>query len=203
MTSADAYFDMLVLGSGLTDLVQGFTRSELHLFAYSSCLLSLYDQKPMAEWGYDFVSSENGLPFSSGLDECIENALAIGHLHRHQILMAVTADGRAELTELRQLGALRSRERYLEGAADSVLVFSPGTVREAFNYDPSISFLKKGNRTDWVLTQQMVDRFYENFRQLRSALDYKSQDLSVPLVNWLKYLLSVGRHGSHERPTKN
>lgn len=203
MSSAAAYFDMLSLGVRMSDLVEGFSRPEIHLFAYAGCLLSLYDRQPTADWGYEFVSTENGLPFSREVDECIGSGLTLGHLHLHQTLLAVTADGRAELSGLRQLTQLRGRERYLEGAADSLLVLNPGNVREAFNYDPAISFLKNGSRTDWVLTPPVVERFYENFRQLRAALDYDAKDLSVPLVGWLKYLLRTGRPESDACPVAN
>jgi hypothetical protein len=200
MSSAAAYFDILALGDRMTDLVEGFSRPEMHLFAYAACLLSLYEGQPTADWSYEFVSTDNGLPFSSDLDEGIETGLAIGHLHLHRSLIVTTAEGRAELVGLRQMAELRGRERYLEGAADSLLVLNPGNVREAFNYDPAIRFLKTGHRTDWVLTPPVVERFYANFQQLRVALAYDARDLSVPLIGWLKYLLRTGRPESDAYP---
>ncbi|MBV9657238.1 MAG: hypothetical protein JO295_03915 [Verrucomicrobia bacterium] len=200
MSIAAAYFDMLSLGLRLSDLVEGFSRAEMHLFAYAGCLLSLYEGQPTADWGYEFVSTDNGLPFARELNECIESGVTLGHLHQHQSLIVVTADGRAELDGLRQLTELRARERYLEGATDSLLVLNPGNVREALTYDPAISFLKNNNRTDWVLTPPVVERFYENFRELRAALAYDTRDLSVPLVGWLKYLLYTGRSELNVRP---
>jgi hypothetical protein len=107
--------------------------------------------------------------------------------------MSLSTDGVAELSELRQLEANKLRLRYLAGAADCLLVFNPGNVREAFNYDPSISYLKGGQHTDWVLSEPVVERFYSNFDQLRKALAHDATDLSVPLVSWLKYLIHTGR----------
>jgi len=80
-------------------------------------------------------------------------------------------------------------------------VFNPGNVREAFNYDPTISYLRNGNRTEWLLTGPVVERLYSNFRQLREALDYEPHDLSVPMVSWLKYLIQTGRAISHDHST--
>jgi hypothetical protein len=193
MSAPSAYFDMLSLGERMSDLVEGFSRPELHLLSYASCLLSLYEGHPIAEWGYEFISAENGLPFSEDIDKAIDFALDLGHIHRQGALMLLTEDGATELGELRHLEGNKPRERYLGGAADSLLVLNPGNVREAFNYDPSISYFKEGQHTDWVLTEPVVERFYNNFDQLRKALAYDADDLSVPMVSWLKYLIQIGR----------
>ena len=111
----------------------------------------------------------------------------------HGALIVLTADGQSELTTLREMEGSKVRDRYLAGAADALLVFNPGNIREAFDYDPAISYLKKAHRTDWLLTTPVVERMYSNFQQLRAALAYDARDLSVPLVSWLKYLLQTGR----------
>jgi hypothetical protein len=193
MINPAAYFDTLFLGQRMSDLVEGFSKPELHLLSYASCLLSLYKGHPVAEWGYQFISAENGLPFSQDIDMAIDVALGLGQIHPEGALIVLDPEGATELSELRQLEANRSREPFLAGAADCLLVFNPGNVREAINYDPAIRFLKEGRRTDWVLTAPVVDRFYANFYQLREALAYDAADLSVPLVTWLKYLIQTGR----------
>jgi hypothetical protein len=200
MMNPVAFFDTLSLSQRMTDLVEGSSRPELHLFSYASCLLSLYEGQPSADWGYDFISSENGLPFARDIDAAIDDALNLGLVHTHGALIALTADGRGELAGLRDFEENKARERFLGGAADALLVLNPGTVREAFNHDPAISYLRRGKHTDWLLTEPVVERLYENFRQLRSALEYDAKDLTVPLIGWLKYLLQTGRalpDGSH------
>ena len=104
------------------------------------------------DWGYEFASTgKNGLPFSP-VDEAIDTGIGLGLMHSHGPLIVLTDEGRTELAGLRQMEGSKIRERYLAGAADALLVFNPGNIREAFNYDPAISYLKKGNRTDWLLT---------------------------------------------------
>jgi len=199
MSNPFAYFDTLSLAERLSDVVEGFSRPELHLLAYAACLLSIYDGQPAAEWGYEFVSTENGLPFSQDIDEAIEMGFGLGLLFGHGALIAITQDGQTELKTLRDMESSKARDRYLAGAGDALLVFNPGNIREAFNYDPTISYLKGGNRTEWVLTKPVVERLYENFKQLREALAYNAKDLSVPLISWLKYLIQTGRssYGDH------
>jgi hypothetical protein len=201
MSTPAAYFDMLFLGERMSDLVEGFSRPELHLLSYASCLLSLYEAQPVAEWGYEFISAENGLPFSRNIDLAIDFAVDLGQVYQRDTLMLVSSEGVAELEELRQFEANKLRARYLAGAADCLLVFNPGNVREAFNYDPAIRYLKKGHHTDWLLSPPEVERFYINFQQLREALAYDALDLSVPLVSWLKYLIQTGRTLSNDSPT--
>jgi len=193
MISPAAYFDMLSLGERVSDLAEGFSRPELHLLGYAACLLSLYEGQPAADWGYEFVSTEYGLPFSQHISTSIDLALDVEHIRPHGALMILSDEGYTEVTALRKLEDNKTRDRYLAGSADCLLVFNPGNVREAFNYDPTISYLRNGNRTEWLLTGPVVERLYSNFRQLREALDYEPHDLSVPMVSWLKYLIQTGR----------
>lgn len=193
MINPSAYFDTLSLEERLSQIVDGASRAELHLLAYSACLLSIYEGQPAAEWGYEFVSTDNGLPFSQDINASLDLCLDMGQIGFRQGLMVITREGSSELDELRKLGSNESRDRYIAGAADSLLVFNPGNVREAFNYDPTISYLRNGNHREWLLTDSVVERLYSNFQQLRSALEYEPRDLSVPMVSWLKYLIETGR----------
>ena len=197
MNNPAAYFDILSLGQRMSDLVEGFSRPEIHLFAYAACLLSLYEGQPASEWGYEFVSTPNGLPFSQEINESLELALDLGQLHLNNTLIVLSPDGKAEADILRGLHGNQQRERFLEGAADCLLVFNPGNVREAFNYDTALSYLRNGNHTDWILTKPVIDRLYANFHELRKALACDTRDLSVPLVSWMQYLIETGRNTPH------
>jgi hypothetical protein len=158
----------------------------------------LYEGHPVAEWGYEFISAENGIPFSQEIDLAIDFAVGLDQLNCSGPLMVLSREGIAELAELSQFEMNRDRERYLAGATDCLLVLNPGSVREAFNYDPAINFLRSGHRTAWLLTDPVVERFYSNFHQLREALAYDAHDLSVPFVTWLKYLISTGRTETYD-----
>jgi hypothetical protein len=201
MSNPLAFFDLLHIGERMTDLVEGFSTSEIHLFSYASCLLSLYDGQPVADWGYDFVSTENGLPFSKDLDAATATAESLGFIERKHTLFIPTEDGISELAELRIFETNQCRTKYLEGAVDALLVLNPGNIREAFDFDPAIKFLKKGKRTDWVLTEPVIARLYENFDQLRKTLALEVGDFSVPFVTWLRYLINTGRNASYGNST--
>jgi len=197
MSNPAAFFDTLFLGHKLTDLVQGFSRPELHLLCYAGCLLSLYDGHPSSDWEYEFMSAASGLPFANDVEEVVDYAITLGLIESKGALLIVTAAGKLELDIQRDLEVNQFREEYLCGAADCLLVFSPGNVREAFDYDPTIAYLKNGRKTDWLLGQPDVDRLYANFKELKRILAYDARDLSVPLVTWLKYLIQTGRSLQH------
>lgn len=193
MSNPSAFFDMIFLGEKLTDLAQGFSRPELHLLCYAACLLSLYDGQPTSDWEYDFVSAATGLPFASDVDEVVDNALALGLIDAREGLLSLTESGRIELGIQRDWEINQSREKYLFGAADCLLVFSLGNLREAFDYDPSLAYLKNRHKTDWLLQEPDVNRLYANFAELKRILASEARDLSVPLITWLKYLIQMGR----------
>jgi len=193
MSTPSAFYDTLVLGEKLTHLAQGFSKPEVHLLCYAGCLLALYDGRPYTDWDYEFVSAtSDGLPFAQDVEEAIDESLELGLVEAKDTMFHITEFGVAELALQRGLTSNLQRDRYLVGSSDALLVLSLGNIREAFDYDPSISFLKQGNRTEWLLDQPNIDRLYGNFEELKKVLAYDVKDLSVPLVTWLKYLIHSG-----------
>jgi len=188
-----AYFDTLFLANILTELVEGFSKSEIHLFSYAGCLLWLYDQKPYSDWDYDFISSSTGLPYSKDIDQALEDSELLGFVKEGKDLFVLTGNGRNELNLLLDFESNQLRQEYLEGAADSLLVLTPGQIREALEYDPNLAYLKNRKQSEWLLREPDRDRIYSNFSELRKFLTTESSDLAVPLITWLKYLLQIGR----------
>lgn len=193
MTNPTAFFDALFLGDKLSDLTHGFSRSELQLLSYAGCLLALYDGHPSSDWEYTFISAPSGRPLATDIDEAINTAMKLGLIKAEKELLMITPSGKDELKVLSALGINHQRQKYLNGAADSLLVFSPGNIREAFDFDTNIAYLKNKGKADWLLDKSDTDRLFANFAELKKALVYKPHDLSVPLVSWLKYLIQTGR----------
>lgn len=200
MSSPAAFFDSLFLSAALTDVIGGFARPELHLFSYAACLASLSDGRPAAEWDYEFISAANGLPFSREIDDAIDEAYAAGFVRQRESLFVIVEHGYAELATLREMELNRGREQYLSASADCLLMFSPGNVREAFHYDPTLSYLSDSVRTDWLLGEADVERLYANLGDVRNAIATETKDLSVLLVTWLRYLIQAGRSLQHVGP---
>ena len=64
----EATFDCLLVAERLRREAGTFTAPELHLFSYLGCLLWLYRGNIAADWGYSFVGTELGAPFSLDID---------------------------------------------------------------------------------------------------------------------------------------
>lgn len=193
MPNPFAYFDTLFTGDRLSELTQGFSSSEVHLLCYTGCLLFLYDGETPSDWGYRFISAPSGRPLAKDIDEAIDAAISLGMIERKGDLNVITEIGKAELATLSTLETNSSRLKYLNGATDSLLVLSSGHIREAFEYDINIAYLKETGKTDWLFTEAETNRLFENFDELKKAFRHKPSDLSVPLVSWLKYLIQTGR----------
>ncbi|MBL7956001.1 MAG: hypothetical protein JNJ91_13275 [Flavobacteriales bacterium] len=193
MTSFQAYFDSLFLGARLTETVRGFSRSELHLLSYASCLLSLYGGKPVSDWDYNFSSTPSGLPYAPDLDEAISYNMRMGYVTEQGNLLKVTAEGNLGLDFWKELTINQERVVYLNGASDCLLLFTPNVIREAIEYEPAFAFIKRHTQTSWLFSEQIVDRLHDTFAELRALMPYGSEDLSLPLTAWLEYLLITGR----------
>jgi len=59
----DATFDCLYVANHLQVKQLSISPQEIHLFTYLACLLWLYKERVVSDWGYDFVGTELGAPF--------------------------------------------------------------------------------------------------------------------------------------------
>ena len=67
-----ACFDCLALGAQLERHLGDSTEPELHMFSYLGCLLSLYAGRMVSEWGYRFVCTPDGAPYSPDLSYALK-----------------------------------------------------------------------------------------------------------------------------------
>ena len=77
-----ATFDCLFVARRLQHLNGSFSIPELHIFGYLACLLWLYRNQPISDWGYTFVGTELGAPFSQDIDTAANEFLEHGLFHR-------------------------------------------------------------------------------------------------------------------------
>ena len=75
MNNHYAIFDYLSISVKLQGVLKNFSEYEIQLFAYLSCLLSLFKKRNVSEWEYSFVATGFGAPYSSD----------IGNVNRHFI----------------------------------------------------------------------------------------------------------------------
>jgi hypothetical protein len=187
----EATFDCLFIIERLQGNRTSLTSQEIHLFAYLGCLLWIYRKRPVEDWGYGFVGTELGAPFSQEIDTSINELVERGYLRR--------VHGRVDSTEiasdsLRYLTALASnteRIECLDAACSSTAAFSVGMVSNALTNEPELSRAQAVPSSRMLLEETARSQLYEQFDALRSALDQRGDDLRLPAVVWLSALYQM------------
>jgi len=196
MISPFACFDCLFISQGVQNALGNFAPTELHLFAYLGCLLSLYKHRPVAEWGYSFYGTKMGAPFSPEIDQALPELKLAGLFADHGDYLQITERGSEEYYLLRGLSQNSDRETYLEGACSSILALPIGLIHEALSREPEIEHATKINSTRLLLTDGPgLQVLYEHFTALSTAITVDISDLMLPSVVWLTYLSRVSQLG--------
>jgi hypothetical protein len=166
------------------------------MFGYLSCLLSLYDRLPAADWRYEFAATAFGTPFSVDLDEALREAVYSGDisLSSEHNLTSISAAGEAELNDLRSLSIFGARERYIEAACATALTVPIGVAHAAIARDEEIRRADALGSTRVLLRGDWLDTLHEHFDALRAVVSDASVDLLAPAVVWLRYF------GASDRP---
>lgn len=191
MPNPYAAYDCLSVISRTQELLGDVTVSELHLLPYLGCLLSLYRCRPTAEWGYGFISSRDGSPFSSEITDAADRLCIGGYLMRteHNSYRSTPA-GDSLLLMLVGLSENAEREQYIRGACDSVISLPIGAVRRAVMSERTLHVANQLQSTRLLLQETATDQLYEEFQVLSHAVGVEIQRLGVPAVIWLGYQLS-------------
>jgi hypothetical protein len=187
MLSSHATYDSLFIGNKLEEYLGDFNISEIQLFCYFSALLSLYDGKRVADWGYTFIKSELGVPLSREIEDAVNSLLCNKEIEPIDKYFKVTEAGRDKIKMLSELPRFKSRQKYLENSCDSLLTLPIGLVRNSITNDPAIKTASIASvRTLIDENSGATELLYEQFEILRKSLKIKSEDLFVPAVKWLE-----------------
>jgi hypothetical protein len=183
-----AFFDALAIGARLQRTLDGAAISEIHLFAYLACLLSLYRGNPVSDWGYDFVATENGSPFSAELERTIPFIIREGLAKERNRYIRLTDRGYEEYRDLNELEQNRRRGEFLDASCSSVLALPLGVIRSAMSTDHDMKLAAQLGDTRRLLTETAIGDLHDAFSALSEEIGIQVQDLMVPAVVWLNYL---------------
>lgn len=193
MVNPKATYDLLYLAKRLQEIMEDFSRSEIHFLSYFSCLLSIYDGHPQQDWDYDFVKTENGSPTSAEIEASLDSMLAgeyVKNLPEDQQFFKLTTKGVQLLEKLDNMSIFIQRKKYLETSCNSLVLMPIGIFKEAIIHDPVIH----SARTYLTRKSLLVDNdpatkvLYSQFAKLRLALQDKYDDLIVPAMVWIESL---------------
>lgn len=184
-----ATFDALFIGNKLQRYISDFNFSEVQLFCYFSCLLSLYDGNPISFWGYKFIKNDLGVPLSTEVYDALNCLLRSEEIKESNRYYIVTDEGKNKIEFLSSLSRFQGRIKYLEASCESLLTLPIGNIRYAINSEPVVRTANSSTvRTLVDEDNGAITLLYEQFELLKEAIDSKDSDLFVPAVTWLKYL---------------
>ncbi|QRX64300.1 hypothetical protein JS578_03335 [Dysgonomonadaceae bacterium zrk40] len=184
-----AIYDTLFVGNKLQRFIGDFNSSEVQLFCYFSCLLSLYEGNPTSFWGYKFIKNDLGVPLSNDVYTALDCLLRNNELAKADDYYKITNEGVLKCNALSEFGRFENRNKYLEASCESLLALPIGYIRNSINNEPIVRAANNSSiRTLVDEDNGAVALLYEQFELLKEAIDSKDSDLFVPAVTWLKYL---------------
>ena len=186
--NSNATFDCLLVAQRLQSQSAAFTGPELHLFAYLGCLLWLYQRNIVSDWGYTFVGTELGAPYSQEIDAARKELLGRGFFLRAHDRLRMTDAAERTLNEFTSLEMNRGRSECLNAACASVSAFSVGMVTSALSQEPELSRSKLMPSSRVLLEDAAQSQLYTQFEALRTNLGEQIADLRLPAVVWLSAL---------------
>ena len=184
-----AIYDTLFVGNKLQRYIGDFNSSEVQLFCYFSCLLSLYEGNPTSFWGYKFIKNDLGVPLSTEVYTALDCLLVNNELEKADNYYKITSEGKSKCEVLSEFGRFENRNKYLEASCESLLALPIGYIRNSINSEPIVR--AANNSTVRTLVDEengAIALLYEQFELLKEAIDTNDSDLFVPAVTWLKYL---------------
>lgn len=184
-----AIYDTLFVGNKLQRYIGDFNSSEVQLFCYFSCLLSLYEGNPTSFWGYKFIKNDLGVPLSTEVYVALDCLLRNNELEKADNYYKITIEGKSKCELLSEFERFENRNKYLEASCESLLALPIGYIRNSINSEPIVR--AANNSTVRTLVDEengAIALLYEQFELLKEAINTKDSDLFVPAVTWLKYL---------------
>jgi hypothetical protein len=187
----EATFDCLFMASRLQSQRIGLASQEIHLLAYLACLLWLYRQRPVTDWGYEFVGTELGAPFSREIDMTLKELLERGYLRQIRGRFCASEYTEHSLQYLSGLTINHERTECLQAACSCTTVFSIGMVSNALANEPELGRSKATPLSRLLLEDAAQSQLYVQFKALRNVLEQRSNDLRLPAVVWLSALYQL------------
>lgn len=187
--SPEASFDLLYVVDNVGSPAASPSLDSVQVFVYLAALLALYDGRPVAEWGYEFISTPTSAPFSSALFDASEALQAGQRLRKASDGFVVTDLGRMELSRWAALDRFAGHIPYLDGATGASTVMPISSVRAGVEMEPQLARARSLNLSRELLDDVGLTQIYSQFAALQNALGNDVPDYMVPAVVWLTFLL--------------
>ncbi|MFF3911667.1 hypothetical protein ACFYZJ_38385 [Streptomyces sp. NPDC001848] len=197
----DAVFDTLTITKELSVVSGGATEGEISLFAYLSCLLSVYEGNPPSEWGYQFSATHTAAPYSESLASAVDELKISSLLVQSSSGLQLSNGGLEEWNQYASLGRFQARMPYLTGACGSTLLMPLPAVGESISAEPSLRRALELSSKRELLGEGGRETLMEHFRAVSEAVP-EADDLMIPAVVWLEYLSTTLDGAGKIRPSE-
>lgn len=184
----EAFFDCLQISYKLDETLGGVSRMEFQRIAFLSCLLSIYQAKPVSDWGYKFANTKGGTPFSDQLNDAVARLLSIGQLLELDSRIEITESGRSTLNMMRGLDNLAGRSAYVDAACASMLAVPRATLTDGLDQEPTVAASHLRSSATMLLEAPHLQILHDHFATLAQVIPPSDSDLFSPSVLWLSYM---------------
>lgn len=184
----EAFYDCLKLCNYLEKPLDGVSKLEIHKFCFLACILSMYKGKPVAEWGYKFVRTKYGTPYSRELDQSIEFLCNSGRIHLKSGRIHLDVAGRQMFDLLAAMENSKIRDPFLEAAAISALAVPPGIVMRGLDNEPTTRSAASHSNGGPLLEGPALQLLHDHFHGLATVFPLAGDDLVTPSMAWLCYV---------------
>jgi hypothetical protein len=183
-----ATYDAMYIAARLELRYGGFAAPEVHLLAYLACLLSLYRGAPATDWGYGFVGTSLGAPYSQGIDLAIRAMLDRGLLVERESVLHSTEQTANHLTDLSTLSIYDGRMPCLKGACASMSALPSGLIRAALSREPELQRAAALRSTRHLLDEPGLALLHDELGLLAQLIGGRQVDLRLAAIVWVTSL---------------
>lgn len=186
--NAKALFDCLAIGSRLCEYGQTTTERELHLFAYLSRLLSVYEGIPASEWGYTFLGTESGAPFSLEVRDALDHLLYSRLVFADGATLRFSEDVKIRVDAISAHRMHQLRTRLIDAACSALTVLPRGALAAALSADPQLTVAAMAPANRELFTEHYLELIYRQVDILKAAMPAGTHDMRVPASVWMSAL---------------
>ena len=188
----NAIYDSLLIGNEITKyLIRGFTQSDIHLFAYLACLMSLYSGKPVSDWGYIFTTTPTQSPFSVEIANSLDLLIKEGYIIKNTKLI-ISDTGKIMVDRLGHMSTNKFRTKAIIGSTQALMAIPPGIVREGLHNEPEIGRARSANASRSLLNNDL-EELYQQFKIIKEVVGEQNSNLMMPSVAWLSSLAILSK----------
>ncbi|MGV3625550.1 MAG: hypothetical protein ACO1OB_32365 [Archangium sp.] len=186
-----AAYDCLEIIARLHRFAKGATVSELHLFAYLGCLLSLYKGRTTTDWSYDFAGTRHGGPYSRAIQDALDAMQNNGWTRISDDFISLSDEGQQQCRELSELSQNADRTQFLAAACSTALTMPIGRVRGALASEVDLKTTSVAENARPLLDATSCSLLHDQFAVLSEAVGVSVHDLMVPAVVWITHLANA------------